>query len=57
MLEDQTVTGLVSCWAAPAPGRDSFGAPVPFPPPIHELPMARGSGWPHAAPSVVAGPP
>jgi len=57
MLEDQTVSRLVSRSAVPAPGWDGFCAPAPGPPPIQELRIARGSGWPHAALSAAAGPP
>jgi hypothetical protein len=57
MLEDKTVTRLVSRSASPVPGWDGFCAPASSPLPIQELRIARGSCWPSAAPSVVVGPP
>lgn len=57
MPNDQTVSTLVSRSAAPAPGWDGLCAPAPTPPPIQELRIARGSGWPHATLSVAARPP
>jgi len=57
MLEEQTVSRLVSLSAAPVPGRDGIWPPAPFPSLTRELRMVRSSGWPHVTLGITAGRP